>query len=537
MQSAQLFRRTISRPMPSFSKMLSASSSVLLLFSYAFSTLATPVMQRPSQFSNITGPQGDQRYHYDGSLDSFNTFSAASGGKVNIGYFVNWGIYGRNFQPQDIATSTLTHILYSFADCDASSGAVKLTDTYADQEKHYATDSWSESGTNLYGAMKQLYLLKQANRSLKTLLSVGGWTYSQSGHFNFVTNAGARATFISTAITLLEDNGFDGIDIDFEYPSSTDQGNGLASLLSELRSALNAHAASKGDTTPYLVTAAVGAGPVGYNYLNIPQMNSALSFFNLMAYDYAGSWSTVSDDQANVYGGAITGFSTDKALTYYLEHGASASKISMGVPLYGRAFTQTTGIRQPFNGIGSGSFENGIWDYKDLPRPGSTVTEDTNNIASYCYDASSQTLVSYDTPNIAVKKAAYINSKGLAGGMYWELSNDKKGADSLVATVARELGSLDSTLNHLNYPGSKWDNIRSGMGGSPVATAAPTTTSSTSAPTGAGCSGVSAWSASAVYTAGMQVTYGGYLWTAKWWTQGETPKVQDSYPWTQVRAC
>ena len=46
---------------------------------------------------------------------------------------------------------------------------------------------------------------------MKTLLSVGGWTYSQSGHFNFVTNAAARATFVSTAITLLEDNGFDGL--------------------------------------------------------------------------------------------------------------------------------------------------------------------------------------------------------------------------------------------------------------------------------------------------------------------------------------
>jgi Glycosyl hydrolases family 18 len=66
----------------------------------------------------------------------------------------------------------------------------------------------------------------------------------------------------------------------------------------------------------------------------------------LMAYDYAGSWSTVSDDQANVYGGVITGFNTDKALAYYLEQGASASKICMG-PLYGRAFTQTAGIRQP----------------------------------------------------------------------------------------------------------------------------------------------------------------------------------------------
>ena len=102
--------------------------------------------------------------------------------------------------------------------------------------------------------------------------------------------------------------------------------------------------------------------------------------------------------------------------------------------------------------------------------------------------------------------------------MYWELSNDKKGSDSLVATVARNLGTLDTTPNHLNYPGSKWDNIRNGMGGgSPTTVVTPTnptsTPTTTSVPTGTGCSGVAAWSASAVYTAGMQVTYGEAYWS------------------------
>ena len=53
--------------------------------------------------------------------------------------------------------------------------------------------------------------LSHDGSSMKTLLSIGGSTYSQAGHFNFVTDAGARATFVSTAITLLEDNGFDGM--------------------------------------------------------------------------------------------------------------------------------------------------------------------------------------------------------------------------------------------------------------------------------------------------------------------------------------
>jgi chitinase len=109
----------------------------------------------------------------------------------------------------------------------ADSGSISLTDSYADAEvsglcqsfdsysfiykKHYPNDSWSESGNNLYGCLKQLYLLKLANRNLKVVLSIGGWTYSQSGHFGFVTDANKRTTFINSAVQLIEDYGFDGV--------------------------------------------------------------------------------------------------------------------------------------------------------------------------------------------------------------------------------------------------------------------------------------------------------------------------------------
>ncbi|KAL0064529.1 Chitinase 4 [Marasmius tenuissimus] len=418
---------------------LSLLSVVSVLFVHA-----TQVMHRPDNYKEAPNVFPMEANPKVTSLQKRAT------GKVQFAYFVNWGIYtGYNFQPTDIDVSQVTHLLYSFADVSPSSGAISLTDSYADAEKHFPDDRWDETGNNLYGCLKQLYLLKLANRNLKVLLSIGGWTYSQAGHFNFVTNAGARTTFVNNAVQLIEDYGFDGIDIDYEYPSTPALGQGFADLCTELRKALDSLASRKGDTTPYLLTAAVSAGAENYANLRISQMNSALNYWNLMAYDYAGSWLTFADHQANLYGGERTNVSTDKAVAAYVAAGATASKITMGIPLYGRAFENTNGIGQPYSGIGPGSVEAGVYNYNALPLAGAQVFENSTVVASYSYDSAKKELVSYDTPNIVKIKAKYINDKGLAGSMFWQLATDKKGSDSLLNTAKSVMGAFDQTQNHI----------------------------------------------------------------------------------------
>jgi chitinase len=199
-------------------------------------------------------------------------------------------------------------------------------------------------------------------------------------------------------------------------------------------------------------------------------MDTYLDFWNLMAYDYAGSWDSVAGHQSNLhpnpYNPASTPFSTDAAVQHYIAQGVAPHKVVLGMPLYGRAFENTEGLGQPYQGVGEGTWENGVHDYKKLPLEGSEVRYDDAAGASYCYQPGRRALVSYDTVEMARLKAEYIKARGLGGGMWWESSADKEGSESLIGNVVDVLGgpnSLEWKENCITYPNTKYDNLRNGF--------------------------------------------------------------------------
>lgn len=186
-------------------------------------------------------------------------------------------------------------MLYAFGD-NRDDGEVILTDKWSDVDIHYDGDSWNDQGNNLYGNLKQLNLLKKKNRNMKVLLSIGGWTYAhEQKHFDGpASTPQGRKRFADSCVKLIQDLGFDGIDIDWEYPQNPEQGQQLLLLLQEIRAAMEAYAdklAGAGgygsESRPhFLLSIAAPAGESNYRNLPLGALAQVLDFINLMVNSY-----------------------------------------------------------------------------------------------------------------------------------------------------------------------------------------------------------------------------------------------------------
>lgn len=342
-----------------------------------------------------------------------------------VGYFAGWNAYGaRKFRVSDIPADKLTHVNYAFG--KVSAGGLCIEDNPSGDHANFA----------------DLQKLKQRYPHLKTLISLGGADGSK--YFPVaVKTADSRKQFVASCVRFMQDNSFDGIDIDWEFPSNAEEKQNYGAMLTEFRAQLG---------TRYLLTIAAPAGPDDYTSVAWTSIARDLDWINLMTYDFAGSWSAMTNFDAPLYASSTDPAKGKSAKLYnghatvqaYLAAGVPANKILLGVPFYGRGWKGVAntnhGLYQKFDGVPKGTQGGGAFDYRDLKQnylP--TYTRYWNDEAKvpWLYSSSTQTMISYDDPESIGIKANYARTQQLGGVMIWELSTDDDQHSLLNAIVAK----------------------------------------------------------------------------------------------------
>jgi len=364
-----------------------------------------------------------------------------------VGYYPSWAV-AKGVLLRDVRADELTHINYAFSNVSAS-GECILGDPSADTQRSFsAADSVSgqadsSQGGALRGNFNQLRELKQKFPQLQTLISVGGWTWSE----NFSSAASSEASrqkFVESCIDLYLKQSpgvFDGIDVDWEYPVSGGLHPGrpedkahLTALLKEFRHQLDELGAADGNH--YLLTIAAPAPPGTAQNLERGQIAEIVDWINLMAYDFHGTWETATGFNAPLFAAAEdagSGLNVHDAVEGYLQAGVPADKLVLGVPFYGHGWQGVppalNGLHQPSSGAAApGTWgEPGAFDYKDIKqnyRPNYWRLWNDQAQVPWLYNSTSGIFISYDDPQSLAAKAAYVEAQGLGGMMAWELSQD-----------------------------------------------------------------------------------------------------------------
>jgi len=286
--------------------------------------------------------------------------------------------------------------------------------------------------------------LKKKNPELKTLISVGGW--GAGGFSEAASTAEGRARFADTAAEFMEAKGFDGIDIDWEYPcssaagikSSPDDKYTFTLLIKDLRDRLDE--LGRKNKRHYLLTAAVGAGPYFIHSTEMDKVQQYLDFVNLMTYDMRG-YNNITGHHTNLYApqGDPEGMSGAKAVELFHAAGVPLEKMVLGAAFYSRIWTgvenKNNGLHQRAQGPAGFGKSHGelLRDY--INKNGFVRYWDDSAKAPYLFNG--DTFITYDDEESLAYKAEYVKSKGLAGIMFWQYSHDE--SHTLVDRLYREL--------------------------------------------------------------------------------------------------
>jgi chitinase len=276
--------------------------------------------------------------------------------------------------------------------------------------------------------------LKQREPGVQVLASVGGWGGSDP-FFHLANDATRRAAFAASAAGFLRTHAaFDGIDIDWEHPTSNgsangvalgtpEDGRGYALLMHELRKALDALGAQTGRR--YLLTSAINTTSDLVRKIDYRDAQRSLDLVFMMSYDFYGPWSSKAGHHTAVRGGADD--SLEGAIASMTAAGVPAHKLVAGVAMYARGFVLGPKLAAYPGSDGSLTYRELAALYLDREGRGTRGWQsrfDERSGSWTLVNERAQLMLGYDDPRAVLEKGRLAMKQGLAGVFAWELTQD-----------------------------------------------------------------------------------------------------------------
>lgn len=379
----------------------------------------------------------------DNILDLYNSGSnsyieSSTGKKFSV-FYPYWLKFGsRNFHVKDLPIDQIPEVMYAFLNVDKD-GCLTHINSDADYRKRITSeqegikplDSYN-SNNNYYGNFGQFNKLKQQGKQFNLIIGVGGWGNSQN-FSSVVGKSSSRNNFVKSLSTFLSKYTiFCGIALYWEYLSNDGvnygaEGNGanksdvtnLVLLLKQLR------AEKDKNFRIYLVCR---ARPENAKLINFKDIVDLVDEFHLPTYDftdYSISKDKMTCSHTNLRKSNYTVTSVEEIVEAYIAAGVPPEKIMIGAAFYSTGFSGTDGPGEIATGpTPDKSVENGIVNYKDLPKPGAVEYWDSKTCSPFSYDTNKRIFNSYDNINSIYYKSCYVWEKGLKGMICWEASED-----------------------------------------------------------------------------------------------------------------
>ncbi len=271
-------------------------------------------------------------------------------------------------------------------------------------------------------------LVDKAHKAgVKVILSLGGWGWDEQ-FAAIVSEPQAEERYAKAVMAIVDQYDYDGIDLDWEYPDTAQEVVGFERLTRRFRKELDAIGIKK--AKPMVVTMAVSSNPGTLKWLAKDFLLETMDWINVMTYDYAGEWTDYAGHHAPLFASSKqpgTRRSTELTMKYLLqERGLPASRLAVGIPLYGRAFAvaepyaSTRGM--PRTRLPQGSYSN---LHKLRNEPGWTRRWDDETKNPWLIARDHPIVIGYDDAESVAIKTEWAMKQGFRGVFFWQVAADR----------------------------------------------------------------------------------------------------------------